>query len=229
MGSDRTSYEDEEGDDPDDGTTGTAGVTDPGACPGCAGHRGRGGALDWVAFDPVVTTRQGPDHAPRVAADRRWATDRRDAVCCALALLALIGLVDAGNGSLTVARAALWAALSLLLYAVLHPPLVTAGPGWLAVRGLWRTHRVATDLLVSVRHGDGLQPRLVLRDALGNRAEVDPKVLADNPFLWHRLDTGARHARANGLLRTGTSVLQDIGARLDATEARAVFEASRLS
>ncbi|MFJ4768620.1 hypothetical protein ACIP88_05810 [Streptomyces uncialis] len=173
--------------------------------------------------------RHGPFTAPGVAADRRWATDRRDAVYCASTLLGLIGLVDIANGTLTAVRGLLWLTLALLLYAVLYPPLVTAGPGWLAVRGLWRTRQVATDLLVAARHSDGVQPRLVLRDALGNRVEVDPKVLTGNPLLWHRLDTGARHARASGLLRTGTGVLQRIGERIDAEEGRGVFEASDLS
>ncbi|MER5489882.1 hypothetical protein [Streptomyces sp. NPDC002490] len=218
MGCDRTPHADHADDDPDD----------PDSTPRGGPPAPADGGLAWIAFDTAAPAPTGPLRAPDVTVDRRWTSDRRDAVCCALALLALVGLVDVGNGSLTPARAALWALLALLLYGVLHPSRVTAGPGWLAVRGLWRTRRVATDLLVSVRHGDGLQPRLVLRDALGNRLEVDPKVLSDNPLIWHRLDTGARHARANGLLRTGTTVLQGMGKQWDATEARAVFEVSHL-
>ncbi|MFD7547742.1 hypothetical protein [Streptomyces sp. NPDC059816] len=213
MGRDSAGHEDGDRDDHEDRGAGNGGVD----------------GLSWVTIVPGPPTRQGPPGIRNVDADRRWATDRRDALCCALALLGLICLVDLGNATLSAPRAALWAALSLLLYAVLHPPLVTAGPGWLAVRGLCRTRRVATDLLISARHGDGIQPRLVLRDALGNRVEVDPRVLTGNPLIWHRLDTGARHARANGLLRTGTAVLEGIGEQLDVEEARAVFEVSHLS
>lgn len=160
--------------------------------------------------------------------DRRWAADLRAAVFCAAALFCLILLIDTANGTVSAARAALWAGLAVLLHCVLHPPRVSAGPGWLAVRGVRGTRRVCTDLLTSVRHSDGVAPRLVLRDALGGRVELDPKVLTDNPVLWHRLETGARRARASGLLRTGTDVVERLADRIDGDAARAVFEASEL-
>ncbi|MFE7159356.1 hypothetical protein [Streptomyces sp. NPDC057636] len=163
-----------------------------------------------------------------VVRDRRWAADLRAAVFCALTLFCLILVIDTANGTLSAARVGLWAGLSVLLHAVLHPPLVSASPGWLAVRGVWGTRRVCTDLLTSVRHSDGVTPRLVLRDALGGRVELDPKVLTDNPVLWHRLETGARRARANGLLRCGTPVIDRLAARIDGDAARAVFDASEL-
>ncbi|MET7512541.1 hypothetical protein ABZS88_03500 [Streptomyces sp. NPDC005480] len=169
-----------------------------------------------------------PASRDTVVRDRRWAADLRAAVFCALAVFCLILVIDTANGTLSAARAGLWAGLSALLHAVLHPPLVSAGPGWLAVRGVWGTRRVCTDLLTSVRHSDGVTPRLILRDALGGRVELDPKVLTDNPVVWHRLETGARRARASGLLRCGTPVVDRLAARIDGDAARAVFEASEL-
>lgn len=163
-----------------------------------------------------------------VVADRRWLADLRAALFCALALFALIVLVDLVNGTLDGPRTALWAGLALLLYAVLHPVRVTAGPGWLAVRGPLRRRHVCTGLLTTVRHSGGVAPRLVLSDSLGNRVEVDTKVLVENPLLLHRLDTGARAAAERGLLRTGSVHLRRLVARVDGEAARAVFEASDL-
>ncbi|MEU6661107.1 hypothetical protein [Streptomyces sp. NPDC046821] len=163
-----------------------------------------------------------------VVRDRRWAADLRVAVFCSLTLYCLILLIDGANGTLTPARGALWAGLAALLQCVLHPPLVSAGPGWLAVRGVWGTRRVCTDLLTSVRRSDGVTPRLVLRDALGGRVEVDPKVFSDNPVLWHRLETGAHRARATGLLVSGADTVDRLAARIDRDTSRAVFEASEL-
>ncbi|GHE84095.1 hypothetical protein GCM10018785_59970 [Streptomyces longispororuber] len=165
----------------------------------------------------------GPDD---VVADRRWAADLRDAVLCAVALFALIDLVDFAAGTLSAARAGLWAALSVLLYVVLHPVRVTAGPGWIAVRGPLRRRHVCTNLLTSVHVSETVAARLVLRDSLGHRVEFDPKVLADNPLLLHRLDGGARAAARSGLLRTGACELGQLVARVERGCARAVFEVS---
>ncbi|WP_409057586.1 hypothetical protein [Streptomyces sp. SYP-A7185] len=163
-----------------------------------------------------------------VVSDRRWAGDVRAAVFCALTLFALIDLIDWASGTLDVVRGVLWAGLSALLYLILHPARVSAGPGWLAVRGVLRHRHVCTGLLTAVRQGEGIAPRLVLCDSLGNRVEVDPQVLAENPLLLHRLDAGARGARACGLLRTGSEVLGRLVTRLDGEGAEGVFEASGL-
>ncbi|GAA3137568.1 hypothetical protein ACFQ0X_29675 [Streptomyces rectiviolaceus] len=163
-----------------------------------------------------------------VVSDRRWAADVRAAVFCALALFALIVLVDWANGTLDALRGGVWAGLSGLLYLILHPVRVTAGPGWLAVRGLLRHRHVCTGLLTAVRHCEGVAGRLVLCDSLGNRVEVDPRVLAENPLLLHRLDAGARGARERGLLRAGAEVLGRLSARFDGDTAKGVFEASDL-
>lgn len=165
---------------------------------------------------------------PGVSVDRHWAHEVRTAVGCSALLFALVVTIDAANSTLSVLRAALWTGLSLLLYAVLHPARVTAGPGRLAVRGLWRQRHVCTDLLVSVRRGEGVVPRLVLRDALGARVEVDPAVLVGNPVLWHRVETGAARALAGGLLVAGADVVRELGERVDREGARAVFETSGL-
>ncbi|MFE6158542.1 hypothetical protein ACFQ7F_06450 [Streptomyces sp. NPDC056486] len=165
-----------------------------------------------------------------VVSDRRWAADVRAAAFCALALFVLVDLIDWANGTLDALRGGLWAGLSGLLHLILHPVRVTAGPGWLAVRGLLRHRHVCTGLLTAVRYseGAGSAARLVLCDSLGNRVEVDRQVLAENPLLLHLLDAGARDARARGLLRTGGEVLGRLSARLDGDAARGVFEASGL-
>ncbi|MBW5424896.1 hypothetical protein GKQ77_25575 [Streptomyces sp. BG9H] len=166
--------------------------------------------------------------AAETVTDRNWAADVRAAILCALGLFVLITLIDLANGTLSLPRLALWAGLSALLYVVLHPARVTAGPGWLAVQGLGRRRHVCTGLLTAVRHNDGVAARLVLCDSLGNRVELDPQILVANPLLLHRLDRGARAARDAGLLNTGCAELRRLTARIDGAAARGVFEASDL-
>jgi hypothetical protein len=105
---------------------------------------------------------------------------------------------------------------------------VSAGGNWLASRRLLREHRVRTDLLVSVRYLDTISPRLLLRDALGGRVEIDPEVLMRNPQLWFRLEQGARKAAGDGSLLCGATALRHISRRVDRETARAVFKASGL-
>ncbi|MGV9883201.1 hypothetical protein [Streptomyces sp. NPDC003006] len=161
--------------------------------------------------------------------DRSRAAHVRTAVFCAAALFVLLILLDlADDRSVGVAGLALWAGLATLLYVVLHPVRVTAGPGWLAVQGLGRRRHVCTGLLTAVRYSEGVAARLVLCDSLGNRVELDPQILIDNPLLLHRLDRGARYAREAGLLRTGCAELRRLTTRVDGAAARGVFEASDL-
>lgn len=143
---------------------------------------------------------------------------------CAMALL-----VDWDAGSLTPLRALLWAALSAAVFAVLLPARVSAGPGWLAVRTPWRRHLVHTDALTVVRQYDGVSSHLVLRDVHGHRVELDPRILAANPLLWHELDTGVRRSLEHGTLRHGADVLDRLGHRIDDETLRAVLRASGLS
>ncbi|MGW1372891.1 hypothetical protein ACWD6P_01235 [Streptomyces sp. NPDC002446] len=162
------------------------------------------------------------------ARDRNWLPELRAALWCTAGLFTVMLLVDLANGTLGPWRALCWTAVALVLFAVLCPPRVTAGEHWLACRGLLRTHTVHTDLLVLVRRSDGVAPRLVLRDALGGRVELDPKVLTANPLLWHRLEQGVSRSRERGLLRCGAAPLQALAERIDRDGARAVFEASGL-
>ncbi|MGW5664001.1 hypothetical protein ACWEWG_28610 [Streptomyces sp. NPDC003758] len=81
---------------------------------------------------------------------------------------------------------------------------------------------------MSVRWLDGVSPRLLLRDALGGRVQIDPDVLVRNPWLWYRLDEGARKAAEDGLLLCGATALQRVSQRVARQTARAVFEASGL-
>ncbi|MGW1201134.1 hypothetical protein ACWD4B_35635, partial [Streptomyces sp. NPDC002536] len=134
------------------------------------------------------------DRSPGAAVpayDRGWRREARAAWWFGLGLGTVLVLADLARGSLDWPRGGCWAALAGTLVAVLRPARITAGDGWLAARGLLREHRVRTDLLTQVRRADGVAPRLVLRDVTGGRVEVDPRVLAANPLLWHRLDTGS--------------------------------------
>ncbi|WP_330341282.1 hypothetical protein [Streptomyces sp. NBC_00557] len=180
--------------------------------------------------DDTRTRWTGPSPAGPAGSvyDRDWAADVRRSILCAGVLLALLLLIDRAAGSLTWWHGALWAGIALLLFLVLFPVRVSAGAGWLATRRLVRTRRVRTDLLVAVRPLDGVAQRLVLRDTLGNRAEIDPEILIRNPGLWHLLDEGARISEAAGTLACGTTALHRLARRLDSETARAVFRASGL-
>ncbi|GAB1334422.1 hypothetical protein ACE1SV_10120 [Streptomyces sp. E-15] len=167
-----------------------------------------------------------PSGTETVAYDRGWAGEARGAVRCAAALFGLLLCFDRAAGSLTWWRGALWLLLAGLLFLVLCPARVSAGPGWLAGRRPLRTRRVRTDLLVAVRPVDGVSRRLVLRDALDHRVEIDPEVLVRNPDLWYRLAEGARRAEAAGFLLSGTTELHHLARRLDRETALGVFRAS---
>ncbi|WP_239572328.1 hypothetical protein [Streptomyces sp. G44] len=169
-----------------------------------------------------------PGGAAGMVTDRNWTAQVRSAALCALGLLVLVVLLDLVNGTFAAPRLALWWGLAVLLYGVLHPARVTAGPGWLAVRGLGRRRHVCTGLLTAVRYSEGVAARLVLCDSLGNRVELDPRILVADPLLLHRLDRGARAAREAGLLRTGYTELSRLIERADGAGARGVFEASGL-
>lgn len=160
--------------------------------------------------------------------DLEWTRELWSAVRCAGVLLCLLVLVDWGSSRIAVWRAVLWVAVAGLLFVVLYPARVSAGGNWLTSRRLVREHRVRTDLLVTVRCLDGVSPRLLLRDALGGRVEIDPEVLVRNPQLWFRLDEGAQKAAADGLLLCGQTALRQLSARMDRETARAVFKASGL-
>ncbi|MEW2396163.1 hypothetical protein [Streptomyces sp. NPDC046862] len=170
-----------------------------------------------------------PSGPPSPAGDRHWRGSARLAVACALVFCALTFLVDWDAGTLTAPRALLWLALSAAVLAVLLPQRVTAGHGWLLVRGPLRRRAVRTDALVSVRQYDGVTAHLVLRDVHGHRLELDPRVLAANPLLWHELDTGVRRSLEQGTLIQGTDVLHRLGEQIDGETAREVLRASGLS
>ncbi|MEV5879576.1 hypothetical protein AB0L75_36230 [Streptomyces sp. NPDC052101] len=161
-----------------------------------------------------------------VAYDRGWNADMRAALGCAGLLLGLLLCVDWAAGTLTWWRGALWGVLALLLLLVLFPVRVSAGAGWLAARRLLVTRRVRTDRLTAVRPLDGVAQRLVLRDSLGNRVEIDPEVLIRNPNLWYLLDEGARVSEAAGTLLCGTTALHRLARRLDHETALGVFRTS---
>ncbi|MGW0947869.1 hypothetical protein ACWD4O_35690 [Streptomyces sp. NPDC002623] len=138
-------------------------------------------------------------------------------------------LVDWDAGGLTLLRALLWSLLSATVFIVLLPPRVSAGPGWLAVRTPWRRLVVRTDALTTVRQYDGVSSHLVLRDAFGNLLELDPRILAANPLLWHELDTGAHRSLERGTLRLGTDVMTRLGHHIDDETVQGVLRASGLA
>lgn len=184
------------------------------------GH-GTGGIEDRSAGHP-------PTAPVCPACDRNWAADLRSALYCAGTLLGLLLLTDEASETFTPVRAALWCGLGLLVFLVLFPPRITAGEGWLAVRGALRTRRVRTDRLVSVHLAGSTGQRLLLRADLGCSVELDPRVLAANPPLWHRLDTDARVSAAHGHLPHGSTGLHRLSERVDRETARTVFKISGL-
>lgn len=165
---------------------------------------------------------------PDTAVDRHWRAGVRRALQYSLAFVGLLMMLDWGDGTLTLPRAGLWAVLGIGVLAVFLPSRVSAGDGWLAVRGLVRERRVRIDALVSVRRYGGIAAHLVLRDTRGQWLELDPCVLEANPLIWHLLDAGARRSLERGTLRHGTQTLQELTDRIDGQEARAVLTASGL-
>ncbi|MET9084187.1 hypothetical protein ABZX77_20290 [Streptomyces sp. NPDC004237] len=165
----------------------------------------------------------------RAAGDRTWRGSARLAVGAALGFGGLTFLVDWDAGTLSPARALLWITLSAAILSMLLPARVTAGPGWLTVRGPLRRRTVRTDSLVYVGQYGDVSAHLVLRDSHGSRLELDPGVLHANPLLWHELDTGVRRSQERGTLRRGAEVLAQLGHEIDDTNARAVLEASGLT
>ncbi|MGW4564366.1 hypothetical protein ACWEN3_18755 [Streptomyces sp. NPDC004561] len=163
------------------------------------------------------------------AGDRHWRGGARFAVGCALAFCTMSLLVDWNAGSLTPLRALLWSSLSAAVCVVLLPQRVSAGRGWLAVRTPWRRRIVHTDALTTVWQYDGVSSHLVMRDVHGHRLELDPRVLAANPLIWHELDAGVRRSAERGTLRHGADVLERLGHRIDDETAQAVLRASGLS
>ena len=163
------------------------------------------------------------------AGDRHWRGSARLAAICALVFCAMAFLVDWDAGSLTPARALLWFTLSAAVFAILLPPRVSAGPGWLAVRTLWRQRTVRTDALTTVWQYDAVSSQLILRDTFGNKLALDARVLRANPMLWHELDTGVHRSLERGTLRHGADVLNQMGHRIDDETVQAVLRASGLS
>ncbi|MCX4760490.1 hypothetical protein OG562_05805 [Streptomyces sp. NBC_01275] len=166
---------------------------------------------------------------PHPAEDRHHRSDVRLAAGCALGFCALAFLVDWDARTLTLPRALLWLTLSAGVLAVLLPARVTAGPGWLTVRGPCHRRTVRTDALVAVRQYAGVSAHLVLRDAYGGLLELDPRVLTGSPLLWHELDTGVRRSLERGTLREGADVLERLGHEIDDTIADAVLKLSGMS
>lgn len=152
----------------------------------------------------------------------------RDALGYPCLMFAALVTLDWGTGNLSFQRVGLWAGLGMLLFVILLPPLVTVGDGWLASRGALRTRKVRTDCLVSVRRYDGVATRLVLRDVYGERVQLDPRVLAANPLIWHLLEQGARRSFENGTLLCGVTALERLGKRIDGEGCRAILQASGL-
>ncbi|MEU7429898.1 hypothetical protein AB0B07_03290 [Streptomyces sioyaensis] len=165
---------------------------------------------------------------PDTAVDRHWRAHAWRALHYSLAFVGLLMLLDWGSGGLALPRAGLWAVLGAVVFAVFLPARVSAGEGWLAVRGLMSERRVRTDALVAVRRYGGVAAHLVLRDVRGQWLELDPRVLEANPLIWHLIDAGARSSLARGTLRHGAQALEELADRIDGQEVRAVLKVSGL-
>lgn len=163
---------------------------------------------------------------PSPVSDTRWADDARAAVAVAASFPVLLLAVDGASGALSGRRTALWIGLGLILFVILWPTRVSAQPGLLTARALFHRHTVHTDRLASVAWHDGVAQRLILRDLDGNRAEIDPRVLAANPPLWHRLDQDIRTSLSRGTMRDGRRPLQRLCRLIDTETARTVFHTS---
>ncbi|WP_328960530.1 hypothetical protein [Streptomyces virginiae] len=75
----------------------------------------------------------------------------RSAIGVASLLHSALLAMDAGFGKLDATRGVLWTGLAALLFVILLPSRVSAGPGLLSARGLLVGDTVRTDSLVSVR------------------------------------------------------------------------------
>ncbi|NUP44400.1 MAG: hypothetical protein HOY76_47095 [Streptomyces sp.] len=135
-------------------------------------------------------------------------------------------LIDRSADTLSLRRGALWSALAVLLFLLLCPDRVRAGEGRLTSRRLLRTRRIRTGLLVSVRSLDGITRRPVLRDALGERVELDLQVLNDNPDLWYRLYKNARKSPALNTPLCGPAALERISERVERETAETMVRVS---
>jgi hypothetical protein len=180
---------------------------------------------EYASTVPRARVRDGD--GPVLARDRAWTGRLRGAYGAALTLLAVALALDGSDGRLSAGSAALWAGFALALFAILLPPRTTAGDGWIEVRGLLCGRRVHTDYLVSARSLGDIDRRVVLRDAFGGRASVEVRVLLANPFLWHELDRGARHAHAAGLL-PDRGPLRELGEAIDTAAARELLSSAGL-
>ncbi|MGI5353988.1 hypothetical protein ACQI4E_01510 [Streptomyces sp. CA-252508] len=163
---------------------------------------------------------------PRSVTDEGWPGKARGAYCCSALLLLMLLVVDGLSGGLNAARLTVWTVLTALLFVVLLPSRVTAGPGWLTTHGLLSRHSIRTDLLVSVHWSDGVAERLVLRDLAGEQVVLDPRVLIDDPALWHLFDVGVRASLGRGTLLCGAAPLRELSRRAEREISRTVFELS---
>jgi hypothetical protein len=102
---------------------------------------------------------------------------------------------------LLVVAAVLAVAGGLAADLMARPQSVRLGDGWLAVSRLGRWQRVLTSHLVGLSANPHVAGSLVLRDAAGNRAEIDVRCLVRNPLIWQRLHRDVNHARRTGSLR----------------------------
>lgn len=161
--------------------------------------------------------------------DRDRPARLRLAAAVAGGMLAVALGLGAVTGALTGAAVVLWALGAGVVFAVLAPPRVTAGGGWLTVRAGLRTRRVRTERLTRARVEGHTARRVVLRDAAGGRVELDAALLAGNPVLRQELDRAARRSHAAGLLAAADAgAVRDLVAAADAEEARRLLQGAGL-
>ncbi|MFJ7957005.1 hypothetical protein ACIQ62_11990 [Streptomyces sp. NPDC096319] len=173
--------------------------------------------------------RHGEDVPGDVLSDAGWPGEARAAIGCAVGLLAVSLIVEAGTHGLTVLRTAGFIALASVLLVVLLPARVSAAPDLLIVKGLWTTRTVRIDRLSAVAWpAGGTSHRVILTDAEDGRAEVELRVLSANPAIWLRLEAGAQASLQRGTLSRDTGDLARLSLYIHRETARSVLKMSGL-
>jgi len=119
-------------------------------------------------------------------------------------LLMMAGLFRAGPVPLPVLFVAgpiLAVAGGLAADLAVRPQSVRLGDGWLATSRLGRQQRILTSQLTGLSGNPRVAGSLVLRDAAGNRADLDVRCLVRNPLIWQRVHRDVSHAVRAGSLR----------------------------
>lgn len=146
---------------------------------------------------------------PAIDRDRRRACRLAHAFGAATAgslglLLMMAGLFRAEQVPLLVLFAVgpiLAVAGGLAADLAVRPQSVRLGDGWLATSRPGRQQRILTGQLTGLSANPRVAGSLVLRDAAGNRADLDVRCLVRSPLIWQRVYRDVSRAVRSGSLR----------------------------